>query len=97
MKLSDYPALKKAYDYMVFGNVTDHHLFRKMFERMENSNLVEMEGAPDLGKLFKANEELSNLSEEELFEICCSDEDNDVEVTPDTGEVLHFLFKEVRV
>lgn len=97
MKLSDYPTLKKAFEYMVADNVGDPRIYKVILNRMDNANLVELEGAPDLGKLFNANDELSKLGEEDFFEVCCGDQDSCVEVSPDTGEVLNFLFEEVRV
>ena len=97
MKLSDYPALKKAFEYMLYDNVAEHSICAHILRKMDDANLVELEGVPDLGKFFKANDELSALKEEDFFEVCCGDQDSCVEVSPDTGEVLHFLFEEIHV
>ena len=97
MKLSDYPGLQKAFEYMVTDNVGLHAIIVHILKKMNEANLAELEGAPTPEKLSAANAELAKLGEEDLFEVCCGDQNSCVEVSPGTGEVLNFLFEEIHV
>ena len=95
MKLADYHMLQMAFDCMLFDHVSDHSVCRFIPERIEDTNLEEVKGAPSIDKFFKAEFELANLSNSQFFKVCCGDQDHCSKISSDTVGVLNFLIKEI--
>ncbi len=94
MKLRDYPKLAKAFEYMLVDNVASQSTARTILHRVNEANLFDLDGAPDLGKFNRADAELKSLNEEDFFEVCCGEVES-CQVSTELREVLAFLFEEI--
>lgn len=86
-KLSQFPTLQHAFNLMLIDNVASPSLIEAIRIKVTDQELEPVE------TFEKAEAFLAGLTQDELYEVCCGDQDSCVEVSPEAGEVLAILFE----
>jgi hypothetical protein len=87
MLLEFYPTLTKAFKLMVIDNVASPSIVKQIFEKASKESLE------PVGVFDRAEEELSKLTVDQLYEVCCGDQDECVKLSQDSDDVLLALFE----
>ena len=88
MRMSNMPFLHKAFILMLQDNVASSHIYKRILDRIQ---------AQDFDNNYMVAEaELRKLTEDQLEDLCCGDQDDlGFFVTDETKEVLAELFMEI--
>ena len=85
--LSDFPTLQQAFNLMLADNIASVNFINAIRIKVMDQELE------PVAAFEKAEAFLATLSPDDLYEVCCGDQDSCVEVSPDAGSVLAILFE----